>query len=156
MKGVCLGQYPSRELVKGYSVKVEKASGEGPSDRIPTDQMELRLIVSYSAYQLQITASNNFSTSPAAHQTVPARRYRGRRDLPAVLYEYIVILLRLVLDDLIIPSWYKDRWDIPVRLVVRVVARHGKGAHNPQPKGSGSAPQPTCSRRPRARHLAGP
>ncbi|XP_030209123.1 protein sidekick-1 isoform X2 [Gadus morhua] len=68
--------YPSRELVKGYSVKVEKASGEGPSDRIPTDQMELRLIVSYSAYQLQITASNNFSTSPAAHRTVPARRYR--------------------------------------------------------------------------------
>ncbi|XP_056444234.1 protein sidekick-1 isoform X1 [Gadus chalcogrammus] len=68
--------YPSRELVKGYSVKVEHASGEGPSDPIPTDQMELRLIVSYSAYQLQITASNEFSTSPAAHWTVPARRHR--------------------------------------------------------------------------------
>ncbi|XP_059906311.1 protein sidekick-1 [Gadus macrocephalus] len=67
--------YPSRELVEGYSVKVEKASGEA-SNRIPTDQMELRLIVSYSAYQLQITASNKFSTSPAAHWTVPARKYR--------------------------------------------------------------------------------
>ena len=78
---MCLGQYSSRELVKDYRVKVEKASGEEPSEVFTTKQLELRLIVSYSAYQLQITAANEASTSPAAHRLVPPRRHSGRKGL---------------------------------------------------------------------------
>ena len=66
--------------MKGYRVKVEKASGEKPRKWIPTDRPEMRLIVSHSAYRLQITAVNEASTSPAAHRAVPAGRHGGRRD----------------------------------------------------------------------------
>ncbi|KAK0154541.1 hypothetical protein N1851_003354 [Merluccius polli] len=68
-------KFPYRELVDGYNVTIGKASGELPSNGITTSQLQLRLIVSYSAYQLQITAFNKASTSPAASQTIPPRKH---------------------------------------------------------------------------------
>ncbi|XP_041816671.1 leukemia inhibitory factor receptor [Chelmon rostratus] len=66
-------KFPAEELHDGYYVSIGKASGEEPCDRISTSQPEIRLILSYSPYHLNISAVNNASTSPAVSLTIPQR-----------------------------------------------------------------------------------
>ncbi|XP_070781171.1 interleukin-31 receptor subunit alpha [Enoplosus armatus] len=66
-------KFPAKELYDGFYVTIGKASGEGPRERMNTTRPEIRLILSYSAYHLNISAVNNASTSPAAGQTIPQR-----------------------------------------------------------------------------------
>uniref|UniRef100_UPI0037E881DB interleukin-31 receptor subunit alpha n=1 Tax=Semicossyphus pulcher TaxID=241346 RepID=UPI0037E881DB len=64
-------KFPSKELCDGYRVMIGKASGDKLRERIDTSQPEIRLILSYSAYHLNISAFNNASTSPAVSQIIP-------------------------------------------------------------------------------------
>ncbi|XP_031716078.1 protein sidekick-2 [Anarrhichthys ocellatus] len=66
-------KFPATELHDGYYVTVGKASGEAPRERITTTQPEIRLILSYSAYHLNISAVNNASISPAVSRAIPQR-----------------------------------------------------------------------------------
>ncbi|KAM4634059.1 interleukin-6 receptor subunit beta [Polymixia lowei] len=66
-------KFPARELVEGYNVNIQKASGEAPCVRMNTSRPEIRLILSSSAYLLSITAFNKASTSPAAVWTILPR-----------------------------------------------------------------------------------
>ncbi|XP_040914468.1 interleukin-31 receptor subunit alpha [Toxotes jaculatrix] len=65
--------FPAKELYDGYCVTIGKASGEAPCERLNTTQPEIRLILSYSAYHIHISAVNNVSNSPAVSQTIPQR-----------------------------------------------------------------------------------
>ncbi|XP_040012883.1 interleukin-31 receptor subunit alpha isoform X1 [Xiphias gladius] len=64
-------KFSAKELYEGYYVTIGKASGEAPCEPINTSQPEIRLILSYSAYHVSISAANNASTSPALRQTIP-------------------------------------------------------------------------------------
>lgn len=66
-------QFSAKELHDGYHVTIGKASGEAPCERINTTQPEIRLILSYSAYHLNISAVNNASASPALSHVIPQR-----------------------------------------------------------------------------------
>ncbi|XP_022624525.1 interleukin-31 receptor subunit alpha-like isoform X1 [Seriola dumerili] len=66
-------------LYDGFSVTVGKTSGERPCERMNTAQPEIRLILSYSSYHLNISAVNNASTSPALSLTIPQRE-----DIPSI------------------------------------------------------------------------
>ncbi|XP_035524312.1 interleukin-31 receptor subunit alpha [Morone saxatilis] len=66
-------KFPTKELHIGYYLTIRKASGEGPCERKKTTQPEIRLILSYSAYHLNISAVNNASTSPAVSRIIPRR-----------------------------------------------------------------------------------
>ncbi|XP_034402997.1 leukemia inhibitory factor receptor isoform X2 [Cyclopterus lumpus] len=66
-------KFSGKEPHDGYDVSVGKASGEAPCERISTTQPEIRLILSYSAYHLNIRAVNNVSTSPAVSRAIPRR-----------------------------------------------------------------------------------
>ncbi|KAM4528250.1 leukemia inhibitory factor receptor [Odontesthes bonariensis] len=60
-----------KELYDCYSLTVGKVSGEAPFQQINTCQPEISLILSYSAYQLNISAFNNVSYSPVVSHTIP-------------------------------------------------------------------------------------
>ncbi|KAM7392510.1 hypothetical protein PAMA_007566 [Pampus argenteus] len=66
-------KFASQELHDGYYVTVGKASREASYKPISTTQTEITLILSYSAYHLNISAFNNASVSPAVSQTIPQR-----------------------------------------------------------------------------------
>ncbi|XP_044030201.1 uncharacterized protein LOC122865602 isoform X2 [Siniperca chuatsi] len=66
-------KFSAKELYDGFYVTIGKASGEAPCERMNTTKPEIRLILSYSAYHLNIRAFNNASTSPAVNQTIPQR-----------------------------------------------------------------------------------
>ncbi|XP_068430335.1 interleukin-31 receptor subunit alpha [Clinocottus analis] len=66
-------KFPAKELHDGYYVSVGKASGEAPRERIGTSRPEMGLILSYSAYHLDISAWNNASTSPTVSRAIPQR-----------------------------------------------------------------------------------
>ncbi|XP_070845522.1 interleukin-31 receptor subunit alpha [Chaetodon trifascialis] len=66
-------KFPAKELHDGYDVSVGKASGEEPCERMSISQPQITLILSHSAYHLNISAVNNASTSPAVSQTIPQR-----------------------------------------------------------------------------------
>ncbi|KAG7499681.1 interleukin-31 receptor subunit alpha-like [Solea senegalensis] len=65
--------FPATEPNDGYYVTIVKASGEDPRERISVTEPEITLILSYSAYHLNISAVNNASTSPAVSLTIPER-----------------------------------------------------------------------------------
>lgn len=67
---------------------ISKASGEVQSERISTTQPEITLILSYSAYHLNISAINNASTSPPLSQVIPARE-----DTPGESFHFIGLCL---------------------------------------------------------------
>ncbi|XP_047425794.1 interleukin-6 receptor subunit beta isoform X2 [Mugil cephalus] len=76
-------KFSADELNDGYSVTVRKTSGETPvnTPQFNTSQPQIRLILSYSAYHLHISAVNNVSISPAARLTIPQREdMSGMRD----------------------------------------------------------------------------
>lgn len=60
-------------MQNGYRVTIGKASGEAPRDSFSTTEHKITFILSYSSYQLEITAFNNVSTSPALRHTVERR-----------------------------------------------------------------------------------
>lgn len=62
-------QFPAQEMPDSYYVTVVKASGE-ISELMRTSQPQIRLILSYSAFNLSIRAVNNASTSPAVNRTI--------------------------------------------------------------------------------------
>ncbi|XP_044188640.1 protein sidekick-1 [Thunnus albacares] len=66
-------KFATKELHDGYRVTIGKASGEALRERINVTQPEMRLILSYSAYRLNIKAFNNVSISPAVTQMIPQR-----------------------------------------------------------------------------------
>ncbi|XP_054468064.1 protein sidekick-1 [Anoplopoma fimbria] len=71
-------KFPTKELHDGYLVTIGKASGEAPWEGINTTQPEIRLVLSYSAYHLNISAVNNVSTSPAVSQAITQREDMSR------------------------------------------------------------------------------
>ncbi|XP_051268114.1 interleukin-31 receptor subunit alpha isoform X2 [Dicentrarchus labrax] len=66
-------KYPAKEVHDGYNLTIRKASGEGPCDWKKTTHTEIRLILSYSSYHLNISAVNNASTSPVVGRIIPRR-----------------------------------------------------------------------------------
>ncbi|KAM9307003.1 interleukin-31 receptor subunit alpha isoform 2-T2 [Pholidichthys leucotaenia] len=71
-------KFSSTELFDGYHVTVGKVSGESPQEQINTSRPQITLILSGSAYHINISAVNNVSISPAVSLTIPAReRTRG-------------------------------------------------------------------------------
>ncbi|XP_028457817.1 interleukin-31 receptor subunit alpha [Perca flavescens] len=71
-------KFPAKELYDGYYVTIGKASGEA-YELMNTTQPEITLILSYSAYHLNISAVNNASTSPAVSRAIPQRE-----DMPSM------------------------------------------------------------------------
>ncbi|TNN61250.1 Leukemia inhibitory factor receptor [Liparis tanakae] len=66
-------KFPGKEPHDGYAVSVRKASGEAARERISTAQPQITLILSYSAYRLDIRAVNSASSSPAMSREIPRR-----------------------------------------------------------------------------------
>ncbi|XP_027137749.1 protein sidekick-2 isoform X3 [Larimichthys crocea] len=66
-------KFPAKQLHEGFYVTIGKASGEPPRERMNTSHPEIRLILSHSAYHLNISAFNSASTSPALRQIIPQR-----------------------------------------------------------------------------------
>ncbi|XP_053266809.1 interleukin-31 receptor subunit alpha isoform X2 [Pleuronectes platessa] len=66
-------KFPATESYDGYYVTIAKASGEDPCERMNTTRPEIRLILSFSSYRLNISAWNNASISPAVSHTIPQR-----------------------------------------------------------------------------------
>ncbi|KAM9735173.1 interleukin-31 receptor subunit alpha [Menidia menidia] len=67
-------KFSAKGMYDGFTVSVGKVSGEPPLEHINTSEPEIRLILSYSAYRLNIRAYNNVSISPAASHTVLQRQ----------------------------------------------------------------------------------
>ncbi|AWP15568.1 putative interleukin-31 receptor subunit alpha-like [Scophthalmus maximus] len=67
-------QFPATVPHDGYYVTIGKASGEAPCEQMRTAQPEIRLVLSHSAYHLNISAVNSASTSPPVGQTIPQRQ----------------------------------------------------------------------------------
>ncbi|XP_075885551.1 leukemia inhibitory factor receptor [Nelusetta ayraudi] len=63
-------EFPSKQQHDSYLVTVGKASGEEPKEHIRTREPRVALILSYSAYRLQVSAVSNVSTSPALDHVV--------------------------------------------------------------------------------------
>ncbi|XP_041825704.1 leukemia inhibitory factor receptor [Melanotaenia boesemani] len=72
-------KFSAKEWYDGYHVSFGKVSGEPPYEKMSITQPEIRLILSSSAYQLNISAYNNASISPAVSHTIPQRE-----DMPGV------------------------------------------------------------------------
>ncbi|XP_030291005.1 leukemia inhibitory factor receptor [Sparus aurata] len=66
-------RFSAKELHDGYRINVRKVSGEATHEQINTTQPEITLILSYSAYHLNISAVNNASTSPGVTYIIPQR-----------------------------------------------------------------------------------
>ncbi|XP_069556861.1 uncharacterized protein, partial [Brachyistius frenatus] len=66
-------KFPATELYDGFHVTVGKASGEAPRERVTTSRPEIALVLSHSAYRVDISAVNNVSVSPAASRAIPRR-----------------------------------------------------------------------------------
>ncbi|MEQ2246589.1 hypothetical protein ILYODFUR_001081 [Ilyodon furcidens] len=64
-------KFPVKELCDGYHVTIWKESGEPPQDQMTTSEPEIKLVLSYSAYQLNIRAFNNVSFSSAVTHIIP-------------------------------------------------------------------------------------
>ncbi|KAJ0012922.1 hypothetical protein NQD34_017256 [Periophthalmus magnuspinnatus] len=58
------------ERPDGYTVSIQKASGEEPSESFNTTDSEITLHLSCSAYTVNINAFNNVSASPALNRTI--------------------------------------------------------------------------------------
>ena len=71
-------QFPAEQLHDGYLVTVWKSSGEA-SERLTTSRPEVRLVLSSSAYRLNVSAFNNVSASPNASLAVPERQHTAGR-----------------------------------------------------------------------------
>lgn len=69
-----LCQFPAKELHGSYYVTIGKASEEPLGEQIQTTEPEITLILSYSAYHVQIRAVNNVSSSPALSHVIPWRQ----------------------------------------------------------------------------------
>ncbi|XP_047185518.1 leukemia inhibitory factor receptor isoform X2 [Scophthalmus maximus] len=67
-------KFPATVPHDGYYVTIGKASGEAPCEQMRTAQPEIRLVLSHSAYHLNISAVNSASTSPPVGQTIPQRQ----------------------------------------------------------------------------------
>ncbi|XP_054908661.1 oncostatin-M-specific receptor subunit beta [Poeciliopsis prolifica] len=67
-------KFPVKDLFDGYRVTVWKESGEPSQELLTTSEPEIRLILSYAAYRLNISAYNNASVSPAATHVIPEHR----------------------------------------------------------------------------------
>ncbi|XP_041667432.1 protein sidekick-2 [Cheilinus undulatus] len=65
--------FPANETYDGYHVTIQKASGEEPRERLTVFQPQIRLILSYSEYNINVSTFNNISISPAVSQTIPQR-----------------------------------------------------------------------------------
>ncbi|XP_030598490.1 interleukin-31 receptor subunit alpha [Archocentrus centrarchus] len=63
----------TKELHDGYIVTIGKESGEDPHERMYTTQPQIMLILSYSAYRVNISSFSNTSISPAVSRTIPQR-----------------------------------------------------------------------------------
>ncbi|XP_071322000.1 interleukin-31 receptor subunit alpha [Trachinotus anak] len=74
-------KFSAKEMYDGYNVTVGKASGEH-LDWIDAIRPEIRLILSYSSYHLNISAFNNASISPAVRLIIPQRE-----DIPDIADE---------------------------------------------------------------------
>ncbi|XP_072227845.1 interleukin-31 receptor subunit alpha [Leuresthes tenuis] len=72
-------KFSAKELYDCYSLTIGKVSGEASFQKINTSQPEISLILSYSAYQLNISAFNNVSYSPVVSHTIPQHE-----DMPGV------------------------------------------------------------------------
>ncbi|PWA26669.1 hypothetical protein CCH79_00001150 [Gambusia affinis] len=72
-------KFPVKDLYDGYRVTVWKESGEPPQEQLTTSEPEIRLILSYSAYRLNISAYNNASVSPAATHVIPQHSFGDGR-----------------------------------------------------------------------------
>ncbi|KAM6975868.1 leukemia inhibitory factor receptor [Tautogolabrus adspersus] len=72
--------FPSKEPNDRYHVTIWKASGEEPCERMTTTKPTIRLILSYSAYYLNISAFNNASSSPGVSQIIPQREDKSSMD----------------------------------------------------------------------------
>ncbi|XP_026210273.1 interleukin-31 receptor subunit alpha isoform X2 [Anabas testudineus] len=76
-------KFYAEEQNNSYYVDIEKASGEGPRERMNTPKPEITLILSYSAFYVHIGAFNNVSTSPAVSKIITERKdvpsFRDRR-----------------------------------------------------------------------------
>ncbi|KAM4719594.1 interleukin-31 receptor subunit alpha [Anableps anableps] len=64
-------KFPVKDLYDGYRVTIWKESGEPPQEQMTTSEPEIKLILSYSAYHLSISAYNNASVSPAVTHIIP-------------------------------------------------------------------------------------
>ncbi|KAM9841630.1 leukemia inhibitory factor receptor [Aulostomus maculatus] len=60
------------EQQDGFSVTIEKESGEGEGQQFNTTKPEISLILSYSAYRVNISAFNRVSVSPAVSRAIPS------------------------------------------------------------------------------------
>ncbi|KAM4532117.1 interleukin-31 receptor subunit alpha [Fundulus diaphanus] len=67
-------KFPVKDLHDGYRVTIRKESGEPPTENMTTSEPEIKLILSYSAYQLNISACNNASLSPAVNHIIPQHK----------------------------------------------------------------------------------
>ncbi|KAM8872947.1 leukemia inhibitory factor receptor isoform 2-T2 [Synchiropus picturatus] len=59
------------QLYDGFNVTISKASGEAVQERVSTTHRNIRLLLSYSAYRVDIQAFNNASVSPPQTVDVP-------------------------------------------------------------------------------------
>ena len=63
-------QFAEAELAEGYHVTVEKLSGETPRKTFNSTRPEINLVLSHSAYLLNISAFHSAATSPALEWTI--------------------------------------------------------------------------------------
>ncbi|XP_037548528.1 leukemia inhibitory factor receptor [Nematolebias whitei] len=68
-------KFPAEEQHDGYKVTICKASGEAPQQQKKTLKPQIRLLLSYSAYLLNISAFNNASISPPASLLIPQQEH---------------------------------------------------------------------------------
>ncbi|XP_008274360.1 interleukin-31 receptor subunit alpha [Stegastes partitus] len=94
-------RFPAKEQSDDYYVTIEKASGEAPRQQMKTSQPEITLILSYSAYQLDISAANNASISPAVSQIIPQREDGMREEKLNVTVHHNTSFTVYWKDDLI-------------------------------------------------------
>ncbi|XP_068190392.1 interleukin-31 receptor subunit alpha isoform X2 [Antennarius striatus] len=66
-------KFPAKETHDGFSMTVVKASGDARTT-MKTTHPEIRLVLSYSAYNVSISAFNNVSDSPATSYVIPQRQ----------------------------------------------------------------------------------
>ncbi|XP_017283011.1 interleukin-31 receptor subunit alpha [Kryptolebias marmoratus] len=82
-------KFPAEENRNGYKVTIWKTSGEAPQDKKKTFKPEIRLLLSYSAYQLKISAFNKASDSPSVSLMIPQQENMtnvGDRRLNVTIY----------------------------------------------------------------------
>ncbi|XP_030004398.1 protein sidekick-2 isoform X2 [Sphaeramia orbicularis] len=66
-------EFSAKRMLDGFYVTIGKASGEPPTKRMNTTRPQIRLILSYSAYHVNISAFNNASISPGSSWTIKNR-----------------------------------------------------------------------------------